>query len=312
MENILISLNTVLPMFLVIGAGCLVKRLHIISPEAVREANGLCFKLFMSVLLFQNVYTSDLGASFHGPLLALCLGGILAEFLLGLLVIPRIERSNPARGVMLQGFFRTNTVLLGIPIATALFGADQVGQVSVIVAFVVPAINILAVIALELYRGGRPDARKILRGVVTNPLVLGAAAGMAVALLGIRLPSVIESAVSSLAKGATPLALVLMGASLDFSRFKTSVRNLTVCVLQRLVVMPAIFLSIAVAMGFRGVSLCTVLVVFGAPVAVNSYNMALQMDGDADLAGGIVLLTTGFSCLTLFLWIWLLKTLGLL
>lgn len=312
MENILISLNTVLPMFLVIGAGCLVKRLHIISPEAVREANGLCFKLFMSVLLFQNVYSSDLGASFHGPLLALCLGGILAEFLLGLLVIPRIERSNPARGVMLQGFFRTNTVLLGIPIATALFGADQVGQVSVIVAFVVPAINILAVIALELYRGGRPDARKILRGVVTNPLVLGAAAGMAVALLGIRLPSVIESAVSSLAKGATPLALVLMGASLDFSRFKTSVRNLTVCVLQRLVVMPAIFLSIAVAMGFRGVSLCTVLVVFGAPVAVNSYNMALQMDGDADLAGGIVLLTTGFSCLTLFLWIWLLKTLGLL
>lgn len=312
MENIRISLNTVLPMFLMIGVGCLVKQRRMLSAGAVREANSLCFKLFMSVLLFQNIYTSDLGASFHAPLLALCLGGILAEFLLGLLVIPRIEPSNPARGVMLQGFFRTNTVLLGIPIATSLFGADRVGQVSVIVAFAVPVINILAVIALELYRGGKPNVRKILRGVVTNPLVLGAAAGMAVVLTGLRLPTVVESAVSGIARAATPLALVLMGASLDFSRFKTSVRNLTICVLERLVVMPAVFIAIAVFMGFRDVALCTVMVVFGAPVAVNSYNMALQMDGDADLAGGIVLLTTGFSCLTLFLWIWLLKTLGLL
>ena len=69
---------------------------------------------------------------------------------------------------------------------------------------------------------------------------------------------------------------------------------------------------LAVALGFRGVELCTILVVFGAPVAVNSYTMALQMDGDADLAGGIVLLTTAVSCLTLFFWIWLLKSLGLL
>ena len=238
--------------------------------------------------------------------------GILAEFLLGLLLIPRIEPSNPARGVMLQGFFRTNTVLLGLPIATSLFGTGRVGQVSVIVAFVVPFINILSVVALELYRGGKPNARKILRGVVTNPLVLGAAAGMAVVLTGLRLPSVVESAVSGIARAATPLALVLMGASLDFSRFRTSARNLTICVLERLVVMPAVFIAIAVFMGFRDVALCTVMVVFGAPVAVNSYTMALQMDGDADLAGGIVLLTTGFSCLTLFLWIWLLKTLGLL
>lgn len=312
MENIRVSLNTVLPMFLMIGVGCLAKQRRMISAEAVREANGLCFKLFMSVLLFQNIYTSDLGASFHGPLLALCMVGILAEFLLGLLLIPRIEPSNPARGVMLQGFFRTNTVLLGLPIATSLFGTGRVGQVSVIVAFVVPFINILSVVALELYRGGKPNARKILRGVVTNPLVLGAAAGMAVVLTGLRLPSVVESAVSGIARAATPLALVLMGASLDFSRFRTSARNLTICVLERLVVMPAVFIAIAVFMGFRDVALCTVMVVFGAPVAVNSYTMVLQMDGDADLAGGIVLLTTGFSCLTLFLWIWLLKTLGLL
>lgn len=311
MENILISLNAVLPLFLIIGTGCLVKWLHMISPSAVREANSLCFKLFMSTLVFYNIYTSDLGASFSVPLLILCLGGTLFEFLVGLLLIPRMESSAPARGVMLQSFFRSNVVLLGIPIASFLFGENQIGPVTVVVAIIVPVFNILAVISLELYRGGDPAPRKIIKGVVTNPLVIGAALGLLVTLSGLRLPGVVESAVSSMAKAATPLSLLLMGASLDFSRLKGFGRNLLLCVAERLLVMPAIFVALAAAMGLRGASLCAILLVFGGPTAVNSYTMALQMDGDADLAGGIVLLTTAGSCLTLFLWIWLLKSLGL-
>ena len=312
MENIRISLNTVLPLFLIIGAGCLVKRWNIISAPAVREANNLCFRLFMMVLVFYNVYTSDLGSALNAPLLALCVCGTLFEFLLGLLLIPRIEKGDPARGVMLQAFFRANVVLLGLPIAASLFGEGQIGPVSVTAAVMVPVFNILAVISLELFRGGKPNARKIARGVAANPLVIGAVLGIFFALTGLRLPYVVESAVSSLAKAATPLSLLLMGASLDFSRLKSSVRNLIICVTERVVIMPALFLTLAVVLGFRGVELCTVMVVFGAPVAVNSYTMALQMDGDADLAGGIVLQTTAVSCLTLFLWIWLLKSLGLL
>ncbi len=311
MENIRISLHAVLPLFLMIGAGCLARRFHMVSSGTAREANGLCFKLFMSVLLFQNIYTTDLGTAFHVPMLALCVGGVLAEFALGLLLIPRFEPNAPARGVMLQSFFRTNIVLLGLPIAHSLFGAEQTGPVAVAAAILVPLINILSVVALELFRGGRPDARRILRGVVTNPLVLGAAAGIAMVLSGLRLPGVVEEAVSSLAGAATPLALVLMGASLDLSRLRSSTGDLILCVAERLFIMPAVFLAAAVWLGLRGADLCTVLVVFGAPVAVNSYTMALQMDGDADLAGGIVLLTTALSCLTLFLWIWLLKTLAL-
>ena len=312
MENIRISLNTVLPMFLIIGMGCLVKRFHMISDSAVREANALCFRLFIPTLLFYNLYASDLKSSFHAPLAALCVGGTLAEFVLGWLLIPRIEKSNPSRGVMLQAFFRANVVLLGIPIASSLFGGSQIGLVSMIAGITVPTFNILAVISLELFRGAKPNAHKIAKGVVRNPLVIGAALGILVTLSGLRLPSAVESAVSSIAKAATPLSLLLLGASLDFSRLKSSARNLSIVILERLIIMPAAFLSIAAGMGFRGAALCAVLVVFGAPVAVSSYTMALQMDGDADLAGGIVLFTTAFSCLTLFFWIWLLKTLCLL
>lgn len=312
MEHIVVSFNTVIPLFLMIAAGCFARRIHLISPAAAKEANGLCFKLFMSVLMFYNIYTSDLRSAFDVPLVLFCEGGILLEFLLGLVIICRIEPSPPARGVMLQSFFRINAILLGVPIATTLFGEGNIGSITIILGIVVPTINILSVVALELFRGGRPNPRQIARGVITNPLVLGAVAGYLAALLQLRLPTALESAVTSIARGATPMALVLMGALLNFDRIRASARNLAICVLQRLVIAPAIFLSLAVALGYRQQALCTVLIAFAAPVAINSYTMAAQMEGDADLAGGIVLLTSLFSCLTLFLWIWLLKSLALL
>lgn len=312
MEHIAVSFNTVAPLFLMIGAGWLVKRKRLISPSAAKEANSLCFKVFMSVLMFYNIYTADLRSTFNVPLLAFCLAGILAEFFIGLGVVCRMESSPPARGAMVQAFFRANGILLGLPIAASLFGETQVGAVALILGITVPTFNVLAVISLELFRGGHPDPRTIIRGVFTNPLVLGAIAGFLFSLLGVRLPAVLESAVSSIARGATPLSLVLMGALMDFGRIRSSVRNLAVCTLTRLVIAPAIFLSLAAALGFRGTALCTVLILFAAPVAVNTYTMTLQMEGDADLAGGIVLVSTFFSCFTLFLWIWLLKGLGLL
>lgn len=312
MENILISLNTVLPLFLTIAVGCIAKRFRLISESAVKEANGLCFKVFMSALLFNSVYTSDLGSAFDGRLLALCLIGIFAEFVAGMVLVPRIEQAPPAQGVMVQSFFRGNTVLMGMPIATSLFGADNVGQISMVLAVAVPFLNILSVVALELFRGGRPSLRHIVKGVATNPLVLGAVTGILAVALDIQLPRALNSVVTSLANAATPLALVLMGVSLDFSKVRRALRNMVVCSVARLIAAPAVFLTLAVLMGFRGVSLCAALVVFATPVAVNSYNMAMQMDGDADLAGGIVIMTTLTSCLTLFLWIWLLKSLGVL
>ena len=311
MENIVISLNAVLPLFLIIGLGCIAKQLRILSDEAARQANSLCFKLFMAPLLFYNVYISDLESAFNGPLLAFCVIGTLAEFGIGLLLVPRIESQQSARGVMLQAFCRPNLVLLGLPLSTSLFGEESIGNITFMLAVIVPLINILAVLALELFRGGTPKPQKILRGVIQNPFVLGALTGFLCKFLHMQLPYILESAVSDMAAAATPLALVLMGASMDFGRLRGAGRSLAICTVVRLLVSPAIFISLGAALGFRGIALCAVMLVFATPVAVNSYTMALQMDADADLAGGIVLTTTGFSCLTLFLWILLLKSLGL-
>lgn len=312
MENFWISINAVLPMFLIIGLGCLARHKNMVSAMAVKEMNSLCFNLFMSAMMFNNVYTSDFSMAMNVPLALFCVVGILVEFGVGLLLVPRIEKSNEARGVMLQSFFRTNAVLLTIPIVAALAGAEGVAEATMVVAIIVPLYNVMAVISLEFYRGDRVDVGKIFRAIVKNPLIIGTVLGVVTVLSGLRIPSVLENAVGSLAKAASPIALLLMGASMNLGKLKASARNLTICVMERLVVMPALALALAVAMGFRGGALCTIMVMFGAPTAVNSYTMAVQMDGDADLAGGIVLTTTTISCITLVLWTWGLKACGLL
>lgn len=311
MENIVIALNAVLPLFAVIGLGVLARRLRILSDESARQANGLCFKLFMAPLLFCSVYNADLRAAFDPRLILFCILGTVCEFLVGLVVLSRAVSDRAARGVMLQSFCRPNLILLGLPMSVSLFGEDSVGAISVLLAVMVPLINILAVLSLELFHGSRPSPRRILLGVVKNPFVLGAAAGLLCQLLQIRLPYILDTVVTDMADAATPLALVLMGTSMNFGRLQGAARYLAICTLARLLVFPAVFISLGAALGFRGVTLCAVMLVFATPVAVNSYTMALQMDADADLAGGIVLLTTSLSCLTLFLWILALKTLGL-
>ena len=172
MENIIISLNAVLPLFLIIGLGCAARRAHILSDEAARQANDLCFRLFMTPLLFYNVYSTDLGSAFDPKLILFCALGTIGEFLLGLALIPRLEPRRASQGVMLQAFCRPNLVLLGLPVSISLFGQESVGAVTFLLAVLVPLINILAVLALELFRGGAPDPRKIAWGVAHNPFVL--------------------------------------------------------------------------------------------------------------------------------------------
>ena len=304
------ALNAVVPLFLMIGVGCLMRQMKVISEEAVRQANSLCFRAFMSAMMFYNVYTSDMSHAINLPLILYCVAGVLAEFGVGYLLITRIEKQPPVRGVMLQSFFRSNVVLLGVSMTISIFGDKDIGEVTILSAVVVPMVNILAVVDFELFRGGKVSGKRVLVGIAKNPLVEGTLMGILAALVGLRLPSVVESAVRSIANATTPMALVLLGASLNFKKFGSQRRNVLICLAERLIVSPAIFIGLAVLLGFRGIPLAGIMVVFAGPVAIASFTVASEMGGDPDMAAELVMLTTGFSCFTMFAWIFLLKTFG--
>ena len=309
MENLMISANAVLPMCLIMALGYGTRRLGWIRREEISAINKIAFRIFLPCLLYYNVYCSDLSGSFDPLLMAYAVGGVLLTFGLSLGYTLLTEKLPERRGVMIQGMFRSNYVIMGIPVATALLGSDQLGTVSILIAVVVPLFNMLSVVVLEVFRGQKPKPLHILGQIAKNPLVIGSVLGILTLAAGIRLPHILEQTIQNISAIASPLQLFLLGAFFQFSGLKTYRRELVTVSAAKLIVAPGLFLGLGALLGFRGVAFVSLIGVFASPTAVNSFTMAQQMGGDAELAGDIVVTTSAVSILTMFLWIFLFKSL---
>lgn len=311
MENLMISANAVLPMCLVMALGYGTRRLGWLRREEISTINKIAFRIFLPCLLYYNIYCSDLSGSFDPLLMTYAVGGVLLTFGLALGYTLLTEKLPERRGVLIQGMFRSNYVIMGIPMATALLGADQLGTVSILIAVIVPLFNMLAVVVLEVFRGQKPKPLHILGQIAKNPLVIGSVLGILTLVAGIRLPHILEQTIQSVSAIASPLQLFLLGAFFQFSGLKTYRRELVTVSIAKLIVSPGLFLGLGALLGFRGVAFVSLIGIFASPTAVNSFTMAQQMGGDAELAGDIVVTTSAASILTMFLWIFLFKSLGM-
>ena len=311
MENLMISANAVLPMCLVMALGYGTRRLGWLRREEISTINKIAFRIFLPCLLYYNIYCSDLSGSFDPLLMAYAVGGVLLTFGLALGYTLLTEKLPERRGVLIQGMFRSNYVIMGIPVATALLGADQLGTVSILIAVIVPLFNMLAVVVLEVFRGQKPKPLHILGQIAKNPLVIGSVLGILTLVASIRLPHILEQTIQSVSAIASPLQLFLLGAFFQFSGLKTYRRELVTVSIAKLIVSPGLFLGLGALLGFRGVAFVSLIGIFASPTAVNSFTMAQQMGGDAELAGDIVVTTSAASILTMFFWIFLFKSLGM-
>lgn len=307
MENLILSFNIVLPIFLILSLGYILKKLKILDELTTKNMNSVNFKVFLPLLLFYNVYKTDLSVVFNPKLLIFSIISVILVFLLLFIIIPLLEKDNRKRGVIIQGIFRSNFVIFGVPVCEALFGQNATGVASMLIAVVVPLFNFLAVICLEIYRGGNINFKKIIKGIITNPLIIASIIGLFFIYFKIKLPTPIEKTINDISKIATPLAFILLGSSFTFSAFSVYIKQLSITILGKLIIVPGIVLYIAALLGFRNVELTCLLSVFASPTAVSSYTMAEQMDGDSILAGQIVVLTSIISIITVFLWIFILK-----
>jgi len=298
------------PLFSKIAVGSLIRHLIPLSDQAVSQMNTIIFRVFLPALLFVNIYQSDFASITSLSFLLFSLAVLLAIFILLMLLVPHFETENPRRGVLVQGISRSNFIFFGLPMAQTLYGGTSKGAASLLVGVLVPVLNVISVIALEYFRGNKPEVKKIAAGVARNPILIGGVAGLLCVSLKIELPSLIEQLLVDISEIATPLALILLGCSVTFSSVHQNRRALIVAVASRLLVVPAIGVGLALLFGFRGLELILLMALFASPTAVSSYTMAEQMGGDSQLAAQIIVLTTTLSLFSLFGWITLLMGLG--
>lgn len=310
-SSFLLSLNAILSIFTMMAVGYGAKRLLHLEKEYIGRFNSLVFYTLLPLMLFYNIYRSNIRGGVSLRSLALALAVVLALFVLTWRFIKRVEPMNSRRGVMIQASFRSNFLLLGIPLIQEVCPGADLATASIMLAIVVPVYNTLAVITLETFSRRQIDVRKILLGIAKNPLIIASAVGLLVNFYGLRLPDCLESPVSQLGASASPVALLLLGAQFEFRDVRLHRRNLAICTVLRLLVYPGAALSLAALAGLRGPEFAVLISVFATPTAVSSFSMAVQMGGDPELAASAVTVTTMLSAATMFLWIFLFKSLGM-
>ena len=283
--------------------------------KLTKQDNAIVFKIFLPCMLFYNVYQSDIGAEIHSRI-KLCIwaaGGLLILFVLLCLIVPKVVKQENQQGVVIQGIFRSNYVIFGVAVVQNMYGVKSTTTAAILSAILVPMYNFLAVVALSIFGEKREtDWKKIILDIVKNPLIISSVLGIIFSLLGISLPTAVDTTVQDLAKLSTPIAFMILGDDLDFSKVKGNLKVASVVLTIKLVILPLIMIPMIVMMGYRDADLLSGLLAYQTPVAVSSYIMAQQAGADGQLAGQLVVFSSVLSIFTLFVTILILRMIGLL
>lgn len=312
LESFLVALRVVVPMAILMAVGALVRTVKIVDRPTMRSVDKLAFRLFMPVLLFKNIYETDLAEQFNGKEMLFAAVCLVAIFLLALLLPRRVVADGGKAAAIGQAVVRSNYILFGIAVAESIYGKGNVGMVALLGAMVVPMTNIFAVVILELNRSGKTSPGKMLVSILKNPMVIAALLALGMKLLRIQLPELVFGVVKDIAGVTTTISFISLGVSLNLGELKENRKPLALGIFLRMLVVPLIFLPLSVALGFRDQALCALMILFAAPTAVASYPMAVAMGADGPLAGQLVCVTTVISVVTMFIFTFLLRSMGLL
>jgi len=325
MSDLLFALSAILPITLLILLGFVLSKIKLVSREVFYGLNKICYYCLMPVMLFKNIYDVESLASINLKLVLFVAIGIIVLFLLGLVGVILFSKDNKQKGVILQGIFRANYAIIGIPLAGAIAGDEGLRVASLVSLIVIPIANLLATIALTIFVKNEDDKHPVkttIKKIALNPLILGVVVGLLFLVIryifvslniSFRLTdiSALYTAISYVSRSASPLALITLGGLFEFSMVKELRKQLSIVVLVRLIAVPLVFLSIAYFLfDFDSASYAALIGVFASPIAVTSAIMAKELDNDSNLANQIVVWTTLFSTITIFIFIYVFRLLG--
>ncbi len=311
LQNLIIAFEAVAPMFLTIAVGYGIKKMGMLDSSSIKQINRVLFKVLFPCLVFCSLYGESIEDAFDAKLIGYSIGIALLLWLLTIPFVMKIEKSNRSRGAMIQAINRSNFLVVGFPVVNNICGSDNTAAAATTIIGMLLLSNIMSVTVLEVFRGSKPNPFHILKEIFMNPIIIATVIGVVFMLLQLKLPYVVESTVTSLNKIATPLALLVMGASIDIKSVGKRKRNLLICLAGKLVVIPGTVAVIGILLGFRDTAFVTLLAFFSAAPTTTSFTMADQMNSDSDLARDCVVFGSALVAFTMFCWIFIFKTLGI-
>lgn len=313
MSNLIYSINATLPIFLLIILGKVLKTTKIINDEFTKTADRYVFRIALPALLFSDLTENNVGSAFDGKYVLFCFSVTIFSIAVLWGLTEKFMKNEEQKGAFIQGSYRSSAAILGLAFINNMY--DSVGMAPLMIIGCVPLYNIFAVIILTLKGdngGKKPNMKETFINVMKNPILLSILIALPFALLNLHFPSFVNKAIGSVANTATPLALISIGASFEGKKALKKMKPTLLASFIKLILLVGLFLPLAVFFGYRNQELMALLVMLGSPTTVSSYIMAKNTGNDGILTSNIIVLTTLLSSLTLTLWIFVLKSFGVL
>lgn len=308
MESLFDIINVVLSVFLIIGLGYLLGITKFISKEGIDNIRKLTFYVSLPVLLFRSASLSTLSEAVNIKSLGAIFLTVFVVVVIAYLAAWKSEASR--RGVLVQGMFRTNMVFIGLPVITYAYGDAGLSAVVVLVAFIIPVMTLMAVIILSLPHQaelrGAILARRMMKEVACNPLAIGCVIGLMFSGLHLSVPEGIGRSMDLVGRIALPLALLMVGSSLDFGRLRGEIVPSLMTSSIKLVLFPGLICLLLILWGESGIALKATVIMMAAPSAPVGYIMAVEMKGDEYLASSLLVSSTVLFMFTSVAWLYLL------
>lgn len=313
MDSFLFSINVTAPVFLIILLGYVLMRIGLFTKSFTDVADKYVFKVALPVLLFRDIATADLRQDFQLSFVLFCIIGTTVMFWGVYLLARGFLKDKSLVGAFSQAAARGSAAILGIAFVQNIYGNPGLTPLMIVAA--VPLFNIYSVLILTFSSqdgSGEGQFKKACVNVAKNPIILGILAGVPFSLLDIELPTILMDTITSVGGTATPIALLVVGASFQTGTALSKLKPALWATAIKLVFLPLLFLPVAVWLGFTGSELIATLILVGSPTTVTCYIMAKNMGNDAMLSSSVVVLATLFSSVTLTFWIFLLRSMALI
>ena len=313
MENLIFSLNATVPIFLMMVLGMIFRKIGWMDIEFAEEMNKFVFLVPLPVLLFSDLATVDFEEVWNIRFVIFC---FIVTFISIAIVagISFLWKDKTIQGEFIQSSYRSSAALLGIAFIQNIYG--NAGMAPLMIIGSVPLYNVMAVVVLSFFQPERKALdrevwKKTLKGIMTNPIIIGIVAGFVWSALKLPMPLILHKTVSSIGATATPMGLMSMGATFEMKKATSKMKPTLVAVFMKLVGFCAIFLPMAALLGFRNEEMIAILVMLGSATTVSCFVMARNMGHEGTLSSGVIMMTTLLSAFTLTMWLDVLRSFGL-
>lgn len=312
MENLIFSLNATIPIFLMMLLGMLFRKLGWMDEVFAAKMNKFVFLVPLPVLLFEQLATVDFSEVWDIKFILFCFVVTAISITISTL-ISLLWKDRSIKGEFIQATYRSSAALLGIAFIQNIYGTAGMAPLMIIGS--VPLYNVMAVVVLSFFKPGNNSfdkelVKKTLKGIVTNPIIIGIVVGFVWSALKLPMPLILHKTVSSIGATATPMGLMSMGATFEMKKATSKMKPTLVAVFMKLVGFCAIFLPMAAFLGFRNEELIAILVMLGSATTVSCFVMARNMGHEGTLSSGVIMLTTLLSAFTLTMWLDVLRSFG--